>query len=420
MNLIEMIQASPDSWRLTEAGNEAQIFPWGEWTHPQYGKMVFDDAFFDEMIKNFNENVRGKRIPIDSEHMIDPQGAKGYIVSLRKAPGVGLFAVPEWTDYGLSLLRDDRFKYFSPKFKKEWVQPKTGEKYHNVLTSIALTIDPFCVGMEEYNLTEGWAMAEQAAVKEEPQKPDTTDEKAIDDLFSEWDALGCQIQDKLKGKKGVLSSRHQLKMSRALLEEMLSAHFPKPKIESEVTDMSEQTTAAVPMAEATADLISLTEMQKEAQALKEKVHAQEAALVAERRRNADLRDQARKMKVSNMVATLRERQILKPGEADKFEAEVMKWAEIEDSTNEVRLTEGREQVNIVNALQSLAETCFYTADFHTQEAGTAGNTPEAIAASEQAAAEISLTEKVKAYAAEHSLEFYEASLEMSQKGLLKK
>jgi hypothetical protein len=72
--------------------------------------MVYDEQFFSDVIANFNNKVRGKRIPIDSEHMVDPQGAKGYIVSLRIEPGMGLFVTPEWTEYGLTLLRDDRFK----------------------------------------------------------------------------------------------------------------------------------------------------------------------------------------------------------------------------------------------------------------------------------------------------------------------
>ncbi len=110
MNLSELIHESPDKWQLNEKAREGQIFPWGVWQHPQYGKMVFDEQFFSDVIANFNNNVRGKRIPIDSEHMVEPQGAKGYIASLRMEPGVGLFACPEWTEYGLSLLRDDRFK----------------------------------------------------------------------------------------------------------------------------------------------------------------------------------------------------------------------------------------------------------------------------------------------------------------------
>ena len=63
MNLNELIQHNQGLWKLTEAGHEGQIFPWGTWQHPQYGKMVFDEAFFSDIIKNFNENVRGKTDP---------------------------------------------------------------------------------------------------------------------------------------------------------------------------------------------------------------------------------------------------------------------------------------------------------------------------------------------------------------------
>jgi len=84
MNLSELIHESPDRWQLTEEAREAQIFPWGTWQYPTCGKMVFDEQFFSDIIANFNNNVRGKRIPIDSEHMVDPQGAKGSIASLNE------------------------------------------------------------------------------------------------------------------------------------------------------------------------------------------------------------------------------------------------------------------------------------------------------------------------------------------------
>jgi len=420
--LTEHIREHQDAWRLTETAREAQIFPWGDWQHPEYGKMVFDEKFFSEMIANFDANVRGKRIPIDSEHMVDPLGAKGYIVSLRMVPGVGLFATPEWTDYGLSLLRDDRFKYFSPTFRNEWTHPQTGEKYRNVLTAAALTVDPFCLGMQEYHLSEGWHRQDVTladAVQPEPE----VKEQSFEEILGELAGIHDKVKAHIKGIKGAPGTRHQLEMVSTLLGSI--AELKNKKTTKETPQMSEETIAATLAEPTTPAEVTLTDAEKEAVALKEKVALAEAALVAERKRNTELKEQARKMKVANMVNALREKNILRPGEADKFEAYALTLSEQEDATNEVRLTEGKEQVNFLNALKSIAETCFYTAEFHTSPDGVTGNTPDVIAANEAEAAkdeavELTDTQKVKQYMAEHNVDYMKALVTMREQGLIAK
>jgi len=36
--------------------------------------MLLDEHFFSDIIANFHYHVRGRRIPMDPEHMVDPRG----------------------------------------------------------------------------------------------------------------------------------------------------------------------------------------------------------------------------------------------------------------------------------------------------------------------------------------------------------
>jgi len=129
-----------------------QIFRLGRWNHPRYGKLEFTDEIFDGMVKNFNDNIRKVDLAIDSEHQPE-KGACAWIKKLENRDG-GLWALVEWTRWGLELVEQGLFRYLSGDFDYEWKDEESGKKYQNVLFGAALTNRPFIKGMSPINLSD--------------------------------------------------------------------------------------------------------------------------------------------------------------------------------------------------------------------------------------------------------------------------
>lgn len=124
-----------------EIRKEIMIFPFGEFQHPVYGKLKFDEKFFNEIIDNFNKKVLMTDPFIDQQHNEDKA-----LAWMKKSPyirpGKGLFIQPEWTDLGKTQLQAKIYKYFSPSWGP-YKNPETGETYKNVLKGGAATNIPF-------------------------------------------------------------------------------------------------------------------------------------------------------------------------------------------------------------------------------------------------------------------------------------
>jgi len=121
--------------------DEIMLFPFGQFKHPQYGKMNFDKKFFEQVIKNYKEKVLGITPFIDKEHAMGE--AYGW---LNEPPyikeGQGLFVKPEWTEQGEQILSQKTYKYLSPWFE-DFKDPMTGKIFKNTLRGAALTNIPF-------------------------------------------------------------------------------------------------------------------------------------------------------------------------------------------------------------------------------------------------------------------------------------
>lgn len=132
-------------------GKPIQLFRTGEFQHPKYGKLSITKADLEEMVRNFNANIRGQDIPIDIEHQHD-KGAVGWLRKLELRDGE-LWAVPEWTETGAQLIEEGKFRYISPQYGA-WTDPETGQHYDNVLMSVAITNYPFLKQMAPVELSE--------------------------------------------------------------------------------------------------------------------------------------------------------------------------------------------------------------------------------------------------------------------------
>lgn len=124
-----------------EPKNEIMLFPFGEFDHPVYGKIVFDNKFALEIIKNYEEDILHTKPFMDQGHDEDKALAWFNTVPYIRQ-GVGVFAKPEYTDFGKQMLSDKVYQYFSPWFS-EYTDPQTGKKYKNVFRGGAATNIPF-------------------------------------------------------------------------------------------------------------------------------------------------------------------------------------------------------------------------------------------------------------------------------------
>lgn len=155
------IELNEEQQREFESGKKIrtwiQIFRPGQWKHPRYGKLQFNDEIFNGFVRNFKDKVRGVELAIDQEHQPE-KGAAAWVVDLENRGSgnnaQGLWALVEWTKWGFQLVSDGVFKYLSGDFDYEWIDEESGKKFKNVLFGAALTNRPFIKGMSPVNLSE--------------------------------------------------------------------------------------------------------------------------------------------------------------------------------------------------------------------------------------------------------------------------
>lgn len=130
------ILASDNNGKLP---TEIQVLPKGEWLTVPYGPMSIDENVFDQMVANFDSNVR-KRVPIDVDH--DGGKAAGWIKKLINKGGEGLWAMVKWTSYGEELLSDQQYALFSPEWSFDYLDPEKSTHHGAVLIAGSLTNRP--------------------------------------------------------------------------------------------------------------------------------------------------------------------------------------------------------------------------------------------------------------------------------------
>src|SRR3989304_1902097 len=129
-----------------------EIFRIGKWSHPKYGIIEGTTKLFGDFIKNWKDRVLGRDISLDKTH--EPSdGATGWIQEL-KIKGDRLLALIEWTPWGIELIEQKGFKYFSPEYRDSYTDKETGKEYKNVLFGGALTDRPFLTDLAPIILSE--------------------------------------------------------------------------------------------------------------------------------------------------------------------------------------------------------------------------------------------------------------------------
>lgn len=122
-----------------------QLFPWGAYETMPYGKLVFDDNVFDQMKTNFDAKTR-KGVPIDVDH--DGGKAAAWIVDVEKEPGKGFYGSIDYTPYGETLLKNKEYKYMSPEWSFDYVDPQNSTRHGATLIAGSLTNRPLFKNMD--------------------------------------------------------------------------------------------------------------------------------------------------------------------------------------------------------------------------------------------------------------------------------
>lgn len=138
-----------------ELPKSVEIMRLGQWNHPLYGKFKITSETFSEIIKNFDDKVRGVDICFDLEHGGTNKKSEAVCwVNKIRQDGDRLLAEVDWTDLGKEKVKSKSFRYFSPEFRFNYEDEETGKKYKNVLLGGGLTNKPFIKKMSPIMLSE--------------------------------------------------------------------------------------------------------------------------------------------------------------------------------------------------------------------------------------------------------------------------
>src|SRR5438477_1465808 len=165
---------------VTDAGLPwVDAFKAGEWHDHRYGVTPLGDEHFDNIIRNFNDNVRGIDIAVDYDHGSDKakgNKAAGWIRALRRV-GDKVQAAVEFTEEAAKEIKDKQWRYFSPEWLDEYTHSDGGQKFNDVLIGGALTNKPVFKGIAPINFAEA-VLDEEMTLIPEDEVPDPDPEPA--------------------------------------------------------------------------------------------------------------------------------------------------------------------------------------------------------------------------------------------------
>lgn len=125
---------------------EIPVLPKGEFMTMPYGNMVLDDKVFEDMIANFNRQVR-RATPVDVDHAMNGETkAAGWIKGLSNKAD-GLWASVKWNKLGKELVGDEIYKMISAEWSFDYIDPQKSTHHGAVLVAATLTNRPLMQSM---------------------------------------------------------------------------------------------------------------------------------------------------------------------------------------------------------------------------------------------------------------------------------
>ena len=222
-----------------------EIFRIGKWNHQKYGIIEGTKKLFNDFIDNFKNNVLGRDIAIDRTH--NPEdGATGWIKDMEIV-GDRLKALIEWTPFGIELIEQKGFKYFSPEYRDSYTDKESGKEHKNVLFGGALTLRPFLTNLNPIILSEDMDVFQKHEniefdddLKDEMwltlQEYANNDEEKIRSIMDVMNERMKEAMAEMKSDNGKICVKNIIKehmnaMMREILEDMV---WLKNNVEAEV------------------------------------------------------------------------------------------------------------------------------------------------------------------------------------------
>src|SRR3990167_4161307 len=209
-----------------------EVFREGEWNHPKWGIIKGTKKLFSDFISNWKSNVLGREIALDKTHNPE-EGATGWIKDM-KIVGDRLKALVEWTPWGIELIEQKGFKYFSPEYRDSYTDKESGKEHKNVLFGGGITNRPFLTDLAPIVLSEDlenqcFKTINNDELKEELWKAlEEYVDKDEDKIKNIMDVMKDHIQeamDEMKKKDGAdrmkgIIKRHMNSMMMEIMDEM--------------------------------------------------------------------------------------------------------------------------------------------------------------------------------------------------------
>jgi hypothetical protein len=129
--------------------------PYGTYTHPIHGSLVFDSAKLTALATSVKTKVRGVDPDIDYDHKTDPAkgGQAAGWVKDADVRSDGLWLHVDWTADGAKDIMEKKYRYFSADYADEWTDPN-GVVHTDVLNGGGLTNRPYMKNLIPVNLSE--------------------------------------------------------------------------------------------------------------------------------------------------------------------------------------------------------------------------------------------------------------------------
>lgn len=120
----------------------------GEWEHPEYGKVKFDQNDFNDIVRNWENGAAGYDVSLWKGHpvsttAIEGQESEGWLSKLQQEGNI-LWGYYQPTDTDLyDKVASKKFKYASAEVVRNAVDKKNGNPLGTMLVGDALTNRPF-------------------------------------------------------------------------------------------------------------------------------------------------------------------------------------------------------------------------------------------------------------------------------------
>ena len=145
---MQNFRGSPQKITFAEGEDKKlQLFRVGTFHDDRYGKIEITKEKLAEMVKNFQEGVRGVDIALDFAHESEGQSAGWFKALELREEGTQLWGEVEYTEPGKKAVEGKVYRYVSPEFNLSYKDNETLKKFGAVLLGAGLTNRPVIKGM---------------------------------------------------------------------------------------------------------------------------------------------------------------------------------------------------------------------------------------------------------------------------------